>query len=402
MGTQRRDSDEWIELYNRTDYDINFGNNWVLYSQTDLSPFINLSGAIPAKGYFLIERKNTGEKEEATESPIQGIIANLWTSFSYGLKDSGENLVLSYASTTIDEIPYCYNWCGKGVNNNENYRYTMERFNPDISGSDLNNWGTNIGLIKNGKNADGVSINATPKERNSVNYLIARGAPVSSDVTLTKENSPYLITNHFQIFQASSTLTIEPGVIIKFHGWGMNFYENAKIIAQGTADDPIVFTNFNDDEKPEWDIDGIISTSTPGSWYGVELKTKNQESVFDNVIFRYGGGYTDGTGSRANLYLENASAKITNSIFEYSKIYGLALVNSKSTVSNNIFRKNNQERDSAGLAAASVINGGNPIIEKNSFLENFREIYVSGAGVSIDNSNTFRDNKGEAIYPVNE
>ena len=397
-GTGGHPQDEWIELYNRTDYDIDFdNNNWVLYSATDQTPYINLSGVIPTKGYYLIERKNTGEKEEATESPIQDITANLWTSFSYGLNNSGEVLILSFASTTIDQTS-----SGSWAGGNER-GWSMERYEPDLPGNNSANWGTNNTTIRNGKNVDKQDINGTPKARNSLNYLIAKGASsISSDITLTKANSPYLVAgmNHdsiIQSFQASSTLRIEPGVVIKFYGGGMNFIENAKIIAEGKVDAPIIFTSFNDDENPEWDIDGVISTSTPSSWYGVELKTKNQESVFDNVIFRYGGGYTDLTGSRANLYIADTSAGITHSTFEYSKLYGLMLVNSNSKVSENIFRNNNPDPALPSYGSGAAVNAGNPIIQNNQFLNNHRGLYLGNSRGIVD-ANRFQANSGEAVY----
>ena len=43
-------ADEWIELYNRTSKSINL-TNWILYSATDLSPYVALSGTISASGY---------------------------------------------------------------------------------------------------------------------------------------------------------------------------------------------------------------------------------------------------------------------------------------------------------------------------------------------------------------
>ena len=48
-------ADEWIELYNRTSKTINL-TDWILYSKTNLTPYINLSGQIASKGYYLLER----------------------------------------------------------------------------------------------------------------------------------------------------------------------------------------------------------------------------------------------------------------------------------------------------------------------------------------------------------
>ncbi len=381
-GTPDYPYDEWIELYNRTNQSITL-DNWVLQSE-DKKLYIPLSGKVSPKGYYLLERKDDYTVSDIFADLIYGNDGPDWA-----LNNSGETLILSFASTTIDQTP-AGGWAGGNEQG-----WSMERYDPDAAGTARDNWGYNNSVIVSGKNIDGYNINGTARARNSVNYLIAKGASsIFSDITLTKENSPYLVTNNFQTFQNGAVLTIEPGVVIKFHGWGMNFYDNAQIIAQGRADEPVVFTSFNDDEKPEWDIDGIISTSTPGSWYGVELKTKNQDSVFDNVIFRYGGGYTYGTGSRANLYLENASANITNSVFEYSKVHGLYLINSSSTVSSSIFRNNGVMAD---YAAGIQINiGGGPKIQNNIISRNRQGLCVSDSLAIID-SNIFESNEKEAI-----
>ena len=54
MGTVVSSADEWIELKNNTDGEIDL-TNWTLKA-IDGSPEINLSGIISASGYFLLER----------------------------------------------------------------------------------------------------------------------------------------------------------------------------------------------------------------------------------------------------------------------------------------------------------------------------------------------------------
>jgi len=55
-GTAAGTTDEWIELYNNTDRDID-RTGWRLVSD-DGSPNITLSGTIPAHGFFLLERSD--------------------------------------------------------------------------------------------------------------------------------------------------------------------------------------------------------------------------------------------------------------------------------------------------------------------------------------------------------
>lgn len=50
MGTTTSSNDEWIELYNTSDNDINL-DKWILKAE-DKSPKIELSGKISAKGFY--------------------------------------------------------------------------------------------------------------------------------------------------------------------------------------------------------------------------------------------------------------------------------------------------------------------------------------------------------------
>ena len=369
-GTTASPHDEWIELHNRTNYDINL-NGWVLYSQTDNTPYINLSGSILSKGYYLLERTN--------DNTVSDILAD--QIYTGGLENSGENLILSCVSTTIDQTP-SGGWPG-GLGNP--FYLSMERYDFDTPGSDTTNWGNNIytAIIRNGKNADGQPVNGTPKARNSLNYLIAKGtSSIFDNIILKKSNSPYLVNNQIQVFQNNATLSIEPGVTINFYNdAGMTFVQNSKLLAQGTQTDPITFASFDSQY-----------------WYGVEIQTTNSDSVIDYANFKQGGKWYNGVGNHmANLSVKDTSVKITNSIFENSKVYGLKLSNSNSAVSNNIFQNNNQDFDPAGYDGGVLVLGGNPTIQNNRFLNNHRGIYSYSPQSQIS-SNVFNSNLSKAIY----
>lgn len=403
-GTSKNtSSDEWIELYNNTDREINFGDaEWVLYSETDNTPSINLSGIIPARGFYLLERTN--------DSTIVDILAD--QIYTGDLNNGGEILALTHApkqselatgqaSTTIDKTAMCgsgsYKWCPAG-----DYRYrSMERMDYDVAGTEQSNWWYNNELISNGIASNGNLVYGTPKARNSANYLItdANTSVVSSNITLKKSKSPYFLNNHNLNFQSGAVLTIEPGVVIKFWEAGLNFLDGAKIISQGTAEEPIVFTHFYDDEYGgDINNDATTSSPTPGSWLGISIgSTAGSGSVFSHSIIRYAGPSTNPIDKRASLVVEEVPVEIRDSVFEYSGICGLKVSESDSEISGNIFRNNNNGEDTRGIDSALWIKAGSPIVRSNTFIQNGRGIYLENALALIE-ENIFKSNNGEAIY----
>ncbi|MCF7835499.1 MAG: lamin tail domain-containing protein [Candidatus Marinimicrobia bacterium] len=387
-------SDEWVELFNRTTSEIDL-SGWVLFSQTDGDgPYINLAGSISGEGYYLVERTNDDTVSDVTAG---------WTgSFGNGLSNTGEILVLSNASTTVDETTFCNGnkWCPTRVD----HRYrTMERVSADVAGDDATNWRFNDEMIVNGADADGAEIiKGTPGARNSASYyIVAPGASVSVDTTLAVARSPYFVNDQILEIKDGATLTIEPGVVVKFYNdAGLNV--KGKILTQGTSGEPVVFTSFFDDDYGgDMNGDGVSSSGYPGAWFGVTVDASASfGSSFENAIFSYGGKYYNGgLYSRALLSLEGPTVNVTNCVFEESKVYGMKITNSNSQISNNIFRNNNFVNDPAGMNSSLYVIGGSNVIYNNTFESNARGLYLADS-VSDVSSNIFTGNGSEAIYSL--
>jgi hypothetical protein len=102
MGTQASANDEWIELYNTTDHDIDL-TGWKLQA-ADGTPTITLSGIIPAHGFFLLERTDDNTVKDIAADLIYGNDGSNWA-----LSNSGETLLLKDPSNTIIDTGLCRN-----------------------------------------------------------------------------------------------------------------------------------------------------------------------------------------------------------------------------------------------------------------------------------------------------
>lgn len=114
--------------------------------------------------------------------------------------------------------------------------------------------------------------------------------PITVDTTWTTGNV-YVVQNCALIVQAGATLTIQPGVIVKFgapNASGLRV--DGRLIAQGTAVQPIVFTSLADDSAGGDTNGNGASSGASGDWYGLVL-TSNSQTTLDHVIVRYAGGY---------------------------------------------------------------------------------------------------------------
>jgi hypothetical protein len=101
------------------------------------------------------------------------------------------------------------------------------------------------------------------------------GGPIVQDTIWTSAGSPYIVVMNAGV-EKSVTLTIEPGVTVKFDG--EFFLEvSGTLIARGTAANPITFTS----NKPE---------KKPGDWQGIKFLKGSVGANFDDQ-----GNYLDGS-----------------------------------------------------------------------------------------------------------
>jgi len=140
MGTEASYNDEWVELYNNTDLPISL-DGWSLKA-ADGNLEINLTGTIPGRGFYLLERTD--------DSTIPNILAD--QIYTGALSNKGKFLQLvDGENNLINEINCSQGW----FSGDNSTKQTMERKNSINFGDNSENWQTS-------QNPGG-----TPKAQNS-------------------------------------------------------------------------------------------------------------------------------------------------------------------------------------------------------------------------------------------
>jgi len=109
----------------------------------------------------------------------------------------------------------------------------------------------------------------------------------------------YTASNCYVTVAAGVTLTIEPGVIVKFGGvcpsygcgaGSVAFRVDGTLMASGTAEQPIIFTSLADDAHGgDTNGDGA-SAGAPGQWYGLVFNAGSYGQL-DHTFIGYAGAY---------------------------------------------------------------------------------------------------------------
>ncbi len=378
---------EWIELFNPTPYPIALAGV-TLRSLAGEDPVIPLSGELSARSYYLIE-------PEGDES-IANVLASSTAPFGAGLPDAGAELALTHAASgaILDRTPpidACGGWCG-GAGGGQHI--SMERERPAAPGALAASWGSWAGFVGHGADQDGRRIGGTPGTRNSINYLIARNNELSASAAIGASNSPYVVPSSILAIRAGATLTIQPGVVIKFLSGGGILAEGA-VDARGTAAEPVVFTSFADDGYAgDTNEDGAASSPRPGDWGALRLA--GDGSTLERTVIRYGGQYEPHIDAGANIRVEGAAATIADSVVEYGRTLGAWLKNARGGVSGTTFRTNGIGAGSSG----ALVDGGDIAITASSFSNSDSGLRLTGGATSRIAGNAFRDNADFAVQSV--
>ena len=191
---------------------------------------------------------------------------------------------------------------------------------------------TNGGGTISGANVTNVTISCS-------NYNVVEVTANIETPTTWAGTNIYVIKKYD--FYVDAALTIQPGAIIKFHpaeGPMMTLGGAGAVIANGTIDQPIIFTSYRDDAHGG-DTDGSAVAPAAADWGSVDTNGLNG-SVFNYCKFMYGGS-TDHV-----LVISYSSATVTNSTFSHNQGLVYAVLDAwhataGTVIQNNSFYGNN-------------------------------------------------------------
>lgn len=180
------------------------------------------------------------------------------------------------------------------------------------------------------------------------------------------------------------SLVFDPGVVVKLQGSRIELGQGTQLLAEGTQQNPVVFTSTLDDRfgaGGTFDTNNDNNLSTPpavadrGNWSGIYGGPTSRISI-DNGFIAYGGGISlIGGESRgfAPIELQQADGRITNTRFEFN--------DDGQDGSGETGREGR-----LGITPSTIfVRGAQPIIVGNDFIDN------RGTVIGIDSDSMIAD-----------
>lgn len=246
----------------------------------------------------------------------------------------------------------------------ENGSFIMDRYGLEVFDNHIYN-----------NSINGLFVRVNTEFGNTINKLDVP-AIFNDDIT-------HVITENLQIYGApggqmdaagnptiNGRLKINPGVVVKLSGARIEAERgSAQLIAEGTEENPIIFTSLSDDRYGagttfDTSNDGVTAFG-PGNWGGIIFNAASSGSI-DHALITNAGGLVPIEGGFANfnaIEVQQAEFRISNSILE-----------------DNASGQSGSNRNGRGSndSATIFVRGAQPIIVDNIFQNN------AGTVVSID------------------
>jgi hypothetical protein len=256
---------------------------------------------------------------------------------------------------------------------------------------------------------------------NDESYMVIRGNSMSRDVRLpiwapgsADAISTYLVENARLTVPQYLTLTIDPGVVLKFSS-ATGIDVNGALIAEGRLDAKIGFTSLMDDRLGgDTNGDGDATLPINGQWGHIYFTDSliEQRSHIEHALIRYAGG--SGSGGAA-IYLNQADPTIEDSEISNSGGSGISVHESAPRLLGNriwgnvyhgidVFGAGSQPEIAFNRISTNAINGirlaaGSAAISNNQFIGNRAAGVYNDTGVPVDaTQNWWGESDGSGPY----
>jgi hypothetical protein len=215
-------------------------------------------------------------------------------------------------------------------------------------------------------------------------FIVGGGNPTSCNVINITSNittpttwtagNVYLVENWINV---NAPLVIQPGVIIKFKNGNAGMEVFAKITADATAANPIIFTSYKDDSYcGDSNEDGTASTPAKGDWGRLTMRGDQHGSVFRYCKFLWGGASNGGV-----IKVNTGTGNIHDFTFDHCTF--------AHTAGTNIY-------NTAAFNGGEMYDESISVVTNNVFYDNAIPIYI-WAKYGLSSSNVYHnpDNAGE-------
>jgi len=221
---------------------------------------------------------------------------------------------------------------------------------------------------------------------------------ISSDTTWSTTGNVYIIQGGVTV-SSGVTLTVDPGVIVKFQNTNSRLIVNGTLDAVGASTSTIYFTSYKDDSVGgDTNGDGGATSPAVGDWAEISINSGGVADIGYAVV-RYGGntGWND-----ANLYVNGGELTVATSTISNSQAYGIWQPSGTTTASNIVLSNSGNrgfwlQSGAANIASSTLsdnnnygirADGGSVTITDNDFVvaSNNYAVYISDPDVFISSS----------------